>query len=217
MCPKGAEILKNDSSSHNIDRGKSQLIYGLPRLIAHLAETEIMKWNDEDLQVQIFCPMLITTAPLFILKPKLSLESFHKTKDLPDIAEKVPALILTIPYSHIFHDYADSVISSLHNRNPDIKKRLMELGQRETSPALSLNFLFDLFIRECACRVLIVNYDTLEETIDVLHKTILRAAHNLQRVGTLQKDLSKRITWVEPQKKHSNSETTPFNQKSSTP
>ena len=202
MCPKGVEIHSNDATSQNIDRGRSQLVYGLPRLISHLAEGEIMKWNDVDLEIEMSCPMLVTTAGLFILKPGLSLESFLQAKDLADIAGQVPALILTTPYSHMFSDYADHVISDLHNKNPEIKKRLKELrdvsGQTDDFPEVPSNYSFDFFIRECVYRLLVVNYDALEQVVEVVHKTILKSARSLQRVGTLEKDMSKRTTWVQP-------------------
>ena len=211
LCPKGVELHNTEATSQNIDRGRAQLVYGLPRLIIHCAETEMMTWDDVDLEVEMFCPILVTTAPLFILKPGLSLEAFRNADDITAVADSAPALVLTTSYSHVFSDYVVDLIDSTHKKNPEIKKRLKELrdlsGQTAAFPDEPSNYSFDFFIRECAYRVLVVNLEHLEETVDVLHRTVLRAAKSLQRVGVLRNDMTQHKTWIEaPGKKTGSSQ-----------
>lgn len=62
LCFKGVELLPNDATAQNIERGRSQLRYGIPQLAIHLSQTQMMTFHDEDLFVEFICPILVTTA-----------------------------------------------------------------------------------------------------------------------------------------------------------
>jgi len=118
ICFKGVELHQKDATSQNIERGRTQLRYGTPRLAIHLYECQMMNFNDEELHLEFICPMLVTTAELFVLKNGLGLNDFRNVNELSEIASEVPALILTNPYSHLFEDYAEKIIKNLHSKSP---------------------------------------------------------------------------------------------------
>jgi hypothetical protein len=205
-CYKGVELHSKDATAQNIERGRSQLIYAIPRLAIHLIESQMITFNNEDLDINFICPILVTTADLYVLKDGLDLNDFKKAKTQDDIAIEVPALILTNPYSHLFTNYTDSLISEMHFKKPDIKERLIQLkmlknklaGEEDNGlpPALT----FDWDIRESAKRILIINYNSLDFIYKLLRKTVVNAGKSLTQVGILKKDMSKRKTWVEETK-----------------
>ncbi|MCF8079076.1 MAG: hypothetical protein K9K88_07330 [Desulfobacterales bacterium] len=84
----------------------------------------MMTFHDEELHVEFICPILVTTADLFVLNKELRLNEFQTANDINDIAHEVPSIILTNPYSHIFTGYVDNIISDFHKKNPRTKERL---------------------------------------------------------------------------------------------
>lgn len=204
ICFKGVELHQKDATPQNIERGRSQLRYGTPRLAIHLSETQMMNFHDEDLYLEFICPMLVTTAELFVLKNGLGLHDFGNVNELSQIASEVPALILTNPYSHLFVDYADKMIKNLHSKSPAIKERLEQLdgilkkktGANEDHPSAWASVSFDFDIREISQKILVVNYNELEAIHKLLRRTVVRSGRSLTQIGILEKDISKRKTWI---------------------
>lgn len=204
LCFKGVEVHQKDALTQNIERGISQIRYGLPRLAIHLSEVQMMMFNDEDLNIEYICPMLVTTADLYVLKDNLKFSDFQKAKVITQIASKVDALILTTPYSHLFNSYADKIISDLHIKSPYIQERLDQLAilkkkltkVDDNHSKVQKLIWFDWDIKEISNRILVVNYDYLEIINQLIRKAIIKSGKSLTRVGILQKNISQRKTWV---------------------
>lgn len=204
ICFKGVELHQKDATSQNIERGRSQLRYGTPRLAIHLYECHMMNFNDEELHLEFICPILVTTAELFVLKNGLGLNDFRNVNELSEIASEVPALILTNPYSHLFVDYADEIIKNLHSKSPSIDERIEQLdvllkkktGENEDDMRSWASISFDFDIREMSRRILVVNYNSIESIHNLLRKAIIRSGKSLTQIGVLEFDISKRETWI---------------------
>jgi hypothetical protein len=203
-CYKGIELQTKDATAQNIEKGRHQLVYGAFGLAVHLSGVQMNMYHDEDLHIEFLCPILVTTADLYILKRGLRLEDFTKAKSHDDISTPAPALILTNPYSHLFSDYSDSQLSALHNRKILIKSRVEQLEKlvnkitnEEEGPVKIPGYLwFDWDIRDVATRVLVVNYKNFDAVIGKLRQSVVSASKSLTQVGHLQHDISKQITWV---------------------
>src|SRR5207302_1232649 len=76
ICSKGIEIHSSGFEPNNILRGLSQLRYGLPNMIAQLMVAQINTPHEEELYIYFVCPILITTANLYILKTGLDLNAY---------------------------------------------------------------------------------------------------------------------------------------------
>lgn len=204
LCFKGVELHQSDATAQNIERGRSQLRYGTPRLAIHLSETQMMTMHNEDLHLEFICPVLVTTAELFVLKKGLSLNDFRNVGELSEIVSEVPAVILTNPYSHLFVDYTDKIIKNLHKKYPTIKERLEQLdgllkkktGANKDHPSAWATVSFDFDIREISGRILVVNFDEIEAVHKLLRQTVVRSGKSLTQIGTLQNDISQMKTWV---------------------
>jgi len=204
ICFKGVELYSKDATAQNIERGRSQLRYGTPHLAIHLSESQMMNFHDEDLHLEFICPILVTTADLFVLKYGLSLNDFQNVNELSKIAFKVPALILTNPYSHLFIEYTDKMITDLHSESPTIRERLEQLdglikkrtGQNEDNPKAWASLSFNSDIREISQRILVLSYNSIETVHKILRRAVVRSGKSLTQIGILEKDISKRKTWV---------------------
>lgn len=202
-CYKGIELHSKDASAQNIERGRAQLAYAIPRLAIHLLESQMITYHDEDLHLDFICPILVTTADLYVLTQGLKLSHFQNAKAHDDIGTKVSALVLTNPYGHLFNSYTETLISEMHRKNPKIKERLEQLKKlrdmlsgedKEKSVPEHLSFNWD--IRESAKRILVVNYDNFESIFRLLRQAVVKAGKSLTQVGFLEKDLSVLKTWV---------------------
>ena len=127
LCFKGVELYQNNANAQNIERGRPQLRYGIPWLAINLPETQMRNFHNEELYIEFNCPILVTTADLFVLNKGLSLKDFKNTNNIMDVAFEVPALILTNPYSHLYTDYVDTISSDFHKRIPSTKERLEQI------------------------------------------------------------------------------------------
>jgi hypothetical protein len=205
-CFKGVELHSNDAIVQNIERGRSQLTYAMPRLAIHLSESNMIPFHDEDLHISFISPILVTTSDLYVLKKGLKLDDFKNANTPEEISSQVFALILTDPYSHLFNDYADNLISDMHVKKPKIKERLEQLQPLknkltgEDNSIIPASFSFDWNIRESSRRILIVNYNHLEEIYKLLRQTVVKAGKSLKQVGILQRDVLKRKRWVTEKK-----------------
>ena len=204
LCFKGVELHQKDATPQNIERGRSQLRYGMPRLAIHLSECQMMGFHDEELYIEFICPILVTTAKFFVVNSGLDLNEFQKANDINDIAHEVPALILTNPYSHLFTDYVDTIISDFHKKKPSAKERLEQIdiqvrkitGDDEKQIKGWSSLSFDWDIRETSQRILVINYQSFETTLKTLRSAVIRSGRSLTQVGYLEKDITKMKTWV---------------------
>lgn len=183
LCFKGVELLPNEGTAQNIERGRSQLRYGLPRLAIHLSEVQMMHFHDEELYIEFICPILVTTADLFVLNRGLNFRGFQGANDINEISYEVPAIILTNPYSHLFTNYVDKIISDFHKKTPNAKERLEQIDlqvkklTRDSNEVPGWSSLsFDWGIRDSSQRILIVNYKALEATIKIIRDSVVRAS-----------------------------------------
>ena len=61
-CIKGIELHKDDKNSQSISRGLNQLKYAIPHEVNRIYSSQISCIHDSDLNIEILCPILITTS-----------------------------------------------------------------------------------------------------------------------------------------------------------
>jgi len=94
FCVKGIELHESDANTQSVSRGLHQLRWALPQLAAEIIRDQATTLHDEDSYIGYICPILVTTAPLYVLRTGLNINKFQKASDLKDIAENVDALIV---------------------------------------------------------------------------------------------------------------------------
>jgi len=93
-CIRGIALHDSGCDEAAINRGASQLRYAMPRLAESTFATHATDWHDEDIAITFACAILVTTAPLYCLKPGLSLDDVRAATSLDDILEPRDALVL---------------------------------------------------------------------------------------------------------------------------
>jgi len=132
VCYKGTEInistgIVDDSK---LKHGISQLQYALPRL---LVQNIIFCVNETKLKDHHFfyCPILVTTAELYITKNALKTQDIEKSSSLDQIAKKVPYLIVSLDYGPDFEKHCSKESENLEN--PSIKISLRNIEKYRNS------------------------------------------------------------------------------------
>lgn len=102
ICYKGCETGSSKKAyDTEIRNGICQLQYALPSFLAACIRFQL-RANGIDSCPFVFCPVLLTNAPLYVLNPRLTLESFFDIKSILDVAELVPYLMLYSDYGPDF-------------------------------------------------------------------------------------------------------------------
>jgi hypothetical protein len=188
FCLKGIVAHDKDANSQVIARGLSQLRWGIPELLHQLVTEQTLASEEDELRIEFFCPILVTTAPLFVFKPNLTLRSFRNADDLLEVADHVDALIC---YQDAGPQLGERVKTEFDfcTSTTRIKSRMEDLWVRKYS-ASQRDYIDEEFdIRqtfgELTNNVLVVNIDHLDMILRELKRGVRNAKNGLRRFAKL--------------------------------
>jgi len=166
ICSKGLEI---DQVTGRVDdtelgRGLGQLQYALPRLIV---ESVMLCFGDQSNRnvPLLFCPVLLTTAPLLVAHGGLGVQEVERAAALQELATEVPYLATVSDYGPDFQAHCQREFKALERleRNDGLlmvetKRAALCRSQRELPLATIESLLAgdhyrlqDLFTRFIVC------------------------------------------------------------------
>jgi len=95
LCYKGMEIDLQTGEINDFiyKKGLSKLQNALPRLFTENIMMFLSGPPEENIPF-LFCPVLLTTAPLYVMKSNISLEQIQSASDVKEIGAEVPFLIM---------------------------------------------------------------------------------------------------------------------------
>jgi len=200
-CVSGIELHENgEVNNQSIARAISQVRYAIVESVIRELEVQIETWNDVDLAAAIYCPVIVTTSQLYVLKTGLNLGAFQKAEKIEDVATVVEALVVSKDNGPELDREIGNKVMTLHQLVPEIKTRLIEIAKilRKDTKVLGPTWSFDHAIRFSPQNILVVNYNALQATLRKIRKTVVAAGKRRKRIGRLNRDLSKRMRWIEP-------------------
>ena len=203
-CFKGIELLEKDCNPNTISKGLNQLKYASIQLAKTSITNQICAWHDDELKIEFLCPILLTTAPLYILKNNLSLENIEQAVNVEDIADKVDALIVSQNKNVQLHDYINqSVIEFRKSYNSEINTTLQKLDEilmaaNYNDYYMSDDFFLDGIIGNPSERILVLNYNSFEENIQKIINLISATKSTLTRYATLEHDQENHTRVIKP-------------------
>jgi hypothetical protein len=187
-CFKGIELHENDRNQQAIARGVQQLRYGMVPLHSSILTEQLEGWWDEHPWIQFSCAILVTTAPLYILRSGLSLPAFRNAGSVSDIADVVPALVVFQEPGPDISTHIERIESQFFANNPDVEKRLQQHAtllhqagwpEYKTPNRDAVEYSF----RSVTERVLVVNYDSLPEVLNRIVRLIDGSGANMEEHG----------------------------------
>ncbi len=103
VCQKGIEIdMETGNVSDSMFReGLIQLQYAIPRLLTENAILYLSLLPEQNVPF-IFCPVLLTTAQLFVVNKDATTDQIEACSEIHDIATRVPYLIMYSDYGPDF-------------------------------------------------------------------------------------------------------------------
>lgn len=193
---KATEINLSDGSVYDSDikHGISQLRYALPRLLKDEILENLHGALDDNIPF-IFCPILVTTAELFLMNNKMSLAKVAKASKIEELGKKVPYLILHSDYGPDFESHCRSrefvdlaqVIPDL-GRNEQVKyieQKRLAWAHKSQSPlyilerivALDRNYMTPFFTQ-----FFVTDYAGLSALIEDLKKSVSRMVKTRKKI-----------------------------------
>jgi hypothetical protein len=202
FCVKGLELHQSNANSQSIERGLHQLRWALPQLASEILRKQATTIHDDDLQVGMLCPILVTTASLHVFRQGLELNEFLNASDLEAITEQVDALVVSRERGPQLDKYLRDIIEKLHKDTPSIKERLSTLADIILTPGQRRYFRpswhYDLAIGEISTRILVVNYAAFDNVIADILRAIEKSGDALKRYAVLIRNAENNTAKIEP-------------------
>lgn len=200
-CYRGVQIHPDGSDLENIPRGLNQLRFASTHYVQRLLRNQLTEFNDEDLLIHFYCPILLTTAHLYVLKEGLSIRDFQHADKIDQVATSVESLVSFEDTRQDLTSYNAMLFDQFENANPTLKSRLEDLlditkPDRDRNifpPTWNLRHSF-LGLNH---HVLVVKFTSLENLLSDITDRIRKIGKKRRRIAHLRKDMRKRETWIE--------------------
>ena len=123
---KGVEVDLLNAKAHDseINRGLSQLRYALPNLVRRSIRWSLGGGSEEGYPF-FFCPILLTTAKLYMAEEAFDISAVEAASDLKDFADEVPYLVIYSDYGPEFEGHCVGTFQRLPDL--DINRSVAEL------------------------------------------------------------------------------------------
>lgn len=187
-CMKGIALHENEANSQIITKGLYQLRYALPHLASNILREQIKPSSiikngkiklTYDNKIEYICPILVTTANLFILKKKQNLSNYLKASKINDIANPVNSLIQNQHIGPHLESYADNIF---YDNYDEIKKffgKIEVINKNELLSFLLKPNEIQNLIKTITENILVLNFSEFEHEIENIYNIISRAGKTI--------------------------------------
>jgi len=181
LCFKGVEVDLLNASAHDkeIKHGLNQLHYALPSMLAR--EINSSSWASPDPSQPFFiCPILLTTAPIYLAKNSFSIDLVKDSSGIDEIANRVPYLVTYHDVSpdfirHCVREFSDNLVFDVEHLK-DIGSYRLSKGEYEH--LLPLNVIESLLsgrvseLKSYFTQYIVCDWQHFPELIDNLKTSI---------------------------------------------
>lgn len=192
-CIKGIEIDHRNLNPNGIKHGINQLRFAIPSIVKRILKNQSTEIHEVDNHIEFLCPILVTTAPLFVIKEGLNLSDFVKAKRIEEIVKNVEALIY---YQEVGSDLSSHIYGDNNFFENDIKKIYEKLSiadnldtqEDEFRKIIRSEWIIEDQIKSVTNRVLVVNYKHFSKYINEIMKSIKNTSKSLTYFATSEYD-----------------------------
>ncbi|HKU77124.1 MAG TPA: hypothetical protein VJR02_24645 [Pyrinomonadaceae bacterium] len=201
---KGTEINLTDGSVYDADirHGIAQLRYGLPRLLTErIVENFALM---EEGNPFIFCPILVTTAEIYVMNPATSLKKVLKASKIDQLAKPVPYVVLHADYGPDFEMHCRSrEFQELNQLTKQIEgeekwksfedRRARIKGRRRIAHDLPSHLLRNLvalertYMNRYFTQFFVARFSELPLLISDLKRSVNQTARTLRKIPTVRR------------------------------
>lgn len=201
-CIRGVSLSGNGCDESIITRGLSQLSYAMPRLAERTFSFNADDRCDEDIAISYAGAILVTSAPIYVLKDRLTLDDVSKAHAIEDISLLCDAVIAWNQDAPDRQQYSDEVFRELTQGNSAITNRLAEYGsvfpKNRSKPYLEVPSLFNLqrAIRGAGDHILVINIDSLESYLKRVRDQVRSSLRSVRTFANVTFDLTSGKTLI---------------------
>jgi hypothetical protein len=201
-CIKGIELQEKDCNPSTISKGLRQLQYAAVQLSKRCMSSQICTVHDEELEIVFLCPILVTTAPLYVIKQNLGLDDFYNAEQIEDVAEKVNSLIVHQDIGIQQDKYIENLSREFCDKHKEVNARLKDLDRALKDSGYEGYHMPDIFflkekLGRASTRILVVNYDHFETCLDNILEIIKSALPTLKRYAVLKYDNENKKAFID--------------------
>jgi len=156
---KGVALRGKDADAKAIEHGISQLRYAVPHVLSQALGNQA--WNQDDSQVQavVLCPILVTNAPLLVLKPNATVEKVQTARRKEDVARAYSSVRVAQAQGPDLRAYTQRIMSATM-KSSGVLHRLADartvMLQQGADPLLAPTEWRVAYAVECATEVVLV-------------------------------------------------------------
>ena len=170
-CLKGISLQDKTINPQVIKHGIDQLRYAIPPYQIDIYRIQLIPELSE---IHYIIPILVTTAPIYVLHNNLSFSDILKADNLEQVAEKKDAVIIYNEAGAQLKLFAKELFSNF--RSESIVDRIM-LDHKKILTEMNFKYMpetNDLFHSLCSnvSTVLVVNINSLESSIELITNSI---------------------------------------------
>lgn len=177
-CISGVELANDGSGNTNgVKHGIFQLRFAMPEFVKNEYANALRSNYEDGKFIDISLAILVTTAEIRVIKPGKNLDDFTSAEELDDITDIKESVILNEIPGPQLQEFADSIAEKLIGDFPQLQKRLSDIDnvligkEWKTRSAPDIDTI-KRSIAYSTERILIVNHNYLEKTIQNLEKAI---------------------------------------------
>ncbi len=179
---KCIEINGDQVYDKEIKHGISQLRYALPRLILDNILQNIYNHPDENLPF-IYCPILLTTAELYISDADFSMQAVEEFSSVENIGTKVPYLLYYSDFGPDFENHCRKQFEELANIIEDdsfitleknIKDKNHDFYVSELPSRLCLGLVNGekYYLNQYFTQFIVCNFREFPKLVDIIKETV---------------------------------------------
>jgi|WetSurMetagenome_2_1015567.scaffolds.fasta_scaffold19160_5 hypothetical protein len=192
-CYKGVEIrLDGQVLDAEIKHGIAQLRYAMPRLLTDEIFLNIGS-HPEDNYPFMICPILLTTADLYVIRKNISMNEIISAESVSDISDSVPYLILFSDYGPDFENHCSKEFKNLSQLEDNERIRNLEEKFKQSDKEI-YEFKYPLKIgnslaearryelSEYFTQFFICNFNNFPDFIDKIKETVVNIMDTRQKI-----------------------------------
>ena len=192
-CIRGISLFDTGTDENSVSRGISQLRYAMPRLAERIFRYHADERSDGDIALTFACPILVTSAPIYVLKEKLTLDSLFSATTIEDVASEHEAVMIWDSGSPERENYADDIFKELVV-DSGLEKRLF--AYREVFPPrtpkrfITPPSIYEVkqAIRESSDHVLVLNHKFLETYLKKVRALVKQSLKSIEKFAEVSFD-----------------------------
>lgn len=202
LCIKGIELHEADANTQSITRGLHQLKWAIPHLVSDLIKSQMSVIEIGWSKIEFICPILVTTASLYVLRTGLNLSNFQNAENLDAVSSKVEALMVRQEHGSQMIEYIKRVTNDIHDLYPEMEELFRSVAKIQDVADEFHSFYsrsrVESYMSWAASGVLVITLNAFERLITKLCSSITESEKTLKQVAVIKTNKKKGTVWFEP-------------------